>query len=113
MITEYDPLKHFLGKYSPEYIGLMCRVIKSWAFAVEEELYDDMYSLINSHYQGGVYQSEGGSFTAAGIYNYPEDPPLYPLCKITMTDESYFFYEYDFLAIRDHQSNETKMYRVD
>ena len=113
MLTEYDPLHHFLGQYSPKFMVQMCKVIKSWAFAVEEGLYEDMYELINGHYQGGVYESKGGEVLENGIYKYPEDPDLYPVCKITAVNEIYFFYEYDFLAIRDKETNDTHLYRVD
>ena len=113
MIVQYDPLFHHTGRYSTAMIVRQCQVIVAWAEQVNTEIYPDMFDLINGHYQGGVYESKGGTVCENGIYNYPEDPALYPLCKITMSDEIYFFYEYDFLAIRDKETNETRMFRVD
>ena len=113
MICTYDPLNHHLGRYSMSGIKRMCEVIHHWAISIEQDLYADMFELIDSHYQGGVYESKGGEILKSGIYKYPEDPDLYPLCQIINENEIYFFYEYDFLAIRDKETNETHMYRVD
>jgi len=60
---------------------------------------------------GGLYQSTGQTITKDGVYQYPEDPDLYPLIKIERGESTFYQYQYGLIAIvqKDGSSFCTRM----
>ena len=111
MIIKYDPLNMFMN-VSDSDLGNLCSVIYHWAgIALIANM--PMREVIHRHYGYALDPMEGGSVTENGLYSYPSDPDLYPLCKIEMSQEIIFFYEYEIIAIRNKDDKKTVVLRVD
>ena len=113
-VIEYDPL----GQYE-KFIGIhalrtMCMVPEHWGRIAEEQSLP-MKEIINCHYgyEINAWNMTRTTIEENGLYKYTGDPDMSPLCKITTSREVIFFYEYDIMAIRNKDTNETRVVRVD
>ena len=67
---------------------------------------------LNEAYQHGGGPMTGGTYEEGGVYNYPEDPPLYPLAAIECARGTVYVYLYGIVSIHEND-NEPIMYRMD
>lgn len=93
---ELDPLAKF--NYQPEEIYHILGLLPGWV--MNEEFMDKpLKEALDKQYGFGLYESSGQTITADGVYQYPEDPDLYPLIKIQRKDETFYQYQYAMVAI--------------
>lgn len=107
----YDPLGKFSSKTDKE-LEWLCQVVVYWATAAMV-FYKTMHEVITEHYGYQLDPFSGGSVSEEGVYSYPEDPDLYPICKIITKKEIVFFYEYEILSIRQKSDGTVLTIRVD
>ena len=62
----------------------------------------------------GYMAEKGGESTIDedGVYHYPEDPPFYPIAKLTDGDETCYIYRYSMVAVIDGEGD-WKLARID
>jgi hypothetical protein len=77
---------HYLG-YIPEWLN--------------DEDPDDAVKQINKHYLhgGGWHSFKGFEHKRNGILEYPGDPPLKPLAKAKLREETIYFYDHSWVAV--------------
>ena len=112
-MIKIDPTGHFKNA-DPAIIKDACGVLPMWAAAAlsKEDLsaaqvYDTMVSMY-PFYMGPM---EGATISPEGVWEYPEDPPLYPLSKQSRGGVSVYIYQYSLVAVTDGE--ETYMTRMD
>ena len=91
----------------------ICGILPFW---ITQETDDSlsMLDIFNKEYSFGVHEMTGGEVNIeTGEYTYPEDPPLYPLIKVTRGNETMYQYEYAIVAIVNNDSGETFVTRLD
>lgn len=112
MNVTYDTTGHFSETLGNK-IVMHCAVVVAWAQAAEG-IDMPVMKVIEANYGYPLMESKGGKIID-GVYNYPEDPPLYPLCRITTKLEEILFYEYDMIAIKSRVATDGDWYvtRVD
>lgn len=91
-----DPLEHY--GVSRKEIEAICGIIPFWVKNVTY-LGLPLYVALNKQYQFGLYNLQGGEVSPDGIFSYPEDPDLYPYCKIIRDDETFYQYPMAICAI--------------
>ena len=47
---------------------------------------------------------EGGTVDAEGVYQYPDDPPLYPLVRWTLDNVTVYMYQFAIVAVQDEDT---------
>ena len=52
-----------------------------------------------------VYWNQKANITEEGIYQYPEDPDLYPVAKFETNDQVAYAYEYGFVACQNESGD--------
>ena len=52
-----------------------------------------------------VYWNQDAKITDDGIYQYPEDPDLYPVAKFETGDQVAYAYEYGFIACQNESGD--------
>jgi len=112
MIITYDPLHRHMDFRSDKEIEYLCHFILFQATQAEM-LGMGLREVINEHYGYPTYQFKGGELLDNGIYKYPEDPDLYPLCRVETDAETIFMYDYEMVAIRNKTTDEYYVTRVD
>ena len=108
----YDPFDKF-KEQEPRLLIYLCNVILQWAhISVESDV--SMKEVISEHYGYGLHPfGEEGSVDKDGVYTYPGDPDLYPISIISTPKEIIFCYMHEIIAIRNRESNEELVLRVD
>jgi len=77
---------------------------------------DAVADAIDEAYQfGGFRYPFGGTITDAGVYqsSHDEDPDLPPFARFTFEGFECFVYRYGITAIRDRETRQTKIARLD
>lgn len=68
------------------------------------EYFERCYTFGLSYHDGGaVVLDQLGN--GDGVYNYPEDPPLYPIMKIETGDAICYVYEYGLISFIEKQDD--------
>jgi len=92
-----DPLSKY-NHLSQEEIFDTLGALPHWA--INPDYLDvPLKEALDKQYNFGLYESSGQTITKEGIYQYPEDPDLYPLIKIQRKDEIFYQYRYAIIAI--------------
>ena len=108
----YDPMFHHLDMMSHKGIEDNCSVVFHWA--MQSHLFGvGMQTILEDHYGEPRRHMSGGVVLNNGLYKYPEDEDLYPLCRIETEAEIIFFYFYDILAVRNKITDDVYITRVD
>lgn len=94
LIIEVDPLNHYTSVPDRALLEA-CGMILYW---IVEDDSDTLQEQVNKNYQFGMYEMKGGTVTPEGIYEYPEDPPLYPLVKWERGDEVAYMYPHAIMS---------------
>jgi hypothetical protein len=98
---------HRVQGANPERIVGALGILPQWASEAFE--HDDSFKQAMITNYGNLYGGEmtGGAMDMAGVYNYPEDPPLHPLAVMTAdyTTDKIFFYEYSMVAVLTENGN--------
>lgn len=111
MLMIYDPLDKY-PDVPIKHFTEMCTVIYHWAL-IASTSGKPMIDIIHQHYGYPLDPFTGGTVTVNGVYSYPEDPDLYPICKIILHEEIIFYYEYEMMTIRNKQNGKYFTIRVD
>ena len=108
-----------MGKYSskPNYeimgeCGLLPLFFTRAVMIQEEPTLDRVWELVDDQYGFGLDRMTGSTVTEDGVWQYPEDPDLYPLMKLQEGDVEMLVYPYALVAMRD-TSGRTLCTRMD
>lgn len=92
-----DPLFKFTD-YTEEEILTSLGFLPEWV--INSEYFDKpLVKALDEQYGYGLYESSSGSVTEDGIFQYPNDPDMYPLIKIQRGDETFYQYLYGMVSI--------------
>ena len=108
-----DPLarpefEHYDDEWFMEQVGY----IPAFLQAALSDTTQPLGPALNEAYQHGGGPMTGGTYEEGGVYNYPEDPPLYPLAAIECARGTVYVYLYGIVSIHEN-GNEPIMYRMD
>lgn len=113
MITiNYDPFNVWSNRLAPEHVEYLCMFVVQQSH-LADKLDISLKTVINDHYGYPTHEFKGGTMKGGGIYTYPEDPDLYPLCEIQTKQEIIYMYEHEMLGIRNKTTDEYYVTRVD
>jgi len=99
-----DPLDKFEDLYNDEQIYNLLGTLPYWTIN-PDYLDKPLKEALDSQYGFGLFEATGQTITKDGIYQYPEDPDLYPLIKIVRHDETFYQYQYAMVAIVQKDGN--------
>jgi hypothetical protein len=81
------------------------RIMEAWCGIIPHFLKADDPSpcrvQMERRYRFPLYEIEGGTVDAQGVYHYPGDDPLPPLMSCDLRDETVHIYQHAIVAIRD------------
>lgn len=97
MECHIDPLVKFPG--TPEEVFNACGYIPIWLFNSDDVDIPTM-ELLNMRYVYGMYPLEGATIHDDGQFDYPGDPPAWPLVKMIRGDDIIFQYPAGMVAIK-------------
>ena len=114
-----DPLNKFKGTPRQSIIE-QCGLLPTFFFSVANKAALDHKDLtleaawqgMDDEYGFGLYKMTGSTVTPQGVWQYPEDPDLYPLVSMKDGDVELLVYDYGLVAMRD-KSGMTLCTRMD
>jgi hypothetical protein len=116
LIATLDPLDQY-PDYDPADILNRLGFIPSFiADAIEEygATSETLEKTVLEIYGYNPSPMTGGAFTPNGVYQYPDDPDLYPLAIIMASSLVIYMYPYGMVAFSEpHKVAPTTLYRMD
>lgn len=109
MIAILDPLNKF-PDILPTRLVESLGILPMWIDSDDERTARQQFE---AKYEFGVHEMRGGTIDENGVYQYPEDPPLYPLATMQHLDDIIHFYQYAIVGIVNQTTGETFMTRLD
>ena len=114
-----DPLNKFKGTPRASIIE-SCGLLPEFFFSVanratldhKDLTLDAAWEGLDDEYGFGLYRMTGSTVTPQGVWQYPEDPDLYPLVSMKHQGVEMLVYDYGLVALRD-KSGETRCTRMD
>lgn len=102
-MTEFfiDPLGHFKG-VDPQRLVEALGLLPGFIAGSDPE--DDAKTAFDKAYCCGLFEMSGGTVTGKGIYQFPEDPDMYPIAQLLRGDETVYFYQSAIVAICDNNN---------
>jgi hypothetical protein len=110
-----DPLSKYPSKPNDELVeecGILPLFFMKAVMVQEEPTLDRVWELVDDQYGFGLYKMTGSTVTKDGVWQYPEDPDLYPLMKLQEGNVEMLVYPYALVAMRD-TSGRTLCTRMD
>ena len=107
-----DPHNYWPDTYPDDLVeGL--GILPYWAISVEgEETFAERFKRQYGFWVGRVDKGKT-HVTDEGIYQYPEDPDLYPIMKMEEEREVCYFYQYALVAIVNKEDDGVFVTRMD
>ena len=95
MIAIIDPTEHY-ENVPPERLIEAIGILPHWVDNNDPRSAKEQFQ---QKYQFGCCEMPGGTVDENGVYNYPEDPPLYPFYSLERDNEMIYFYNYAMVAV--------------
>ena len=103
--THLDPTNHHEGVPDSRLIEALGIVPSFVAYAAVEHTEATARAILDAMAEAyGFYMGdmEGGTVDAEGVYQYPDDPPLYPLVRWKLDDDvTVYMYQFAIVAVQD------------
>jgi hypothetical protein len=102
--AKVDPTSHFKGVPQSRLVEALGIVPSFVAYAAVEAPEVTARAVLDAMAEAyGFYMGdmEGGTVDAEGVYQYPDDPPLYPLVRWKLDDVTVYMYQYAIVAVQD------------
>lgn len=108
----YDPLNKF--NVGVAQIDASMGLLPPWFTAAIVNNEKAAWDTLNDSYPFGMTEMKGGTVDPETlIYQYPEDPPLYPICVYKGNDKTLVFYQYAIVAVKEAGEQNFKITRMD
>ena len=91
-----DPLRH----YPSVYLGDLMAMLGYLPSFITPRDPRPALEQFRERYRFGVDELKGCVFSEGGVYQYPGDPPQYPIASVILHNEQIFFYPHAFVAIK-------------
>jgi hypothetical protein len=114
-----DPTDHWPKLKPADMFDTLGPYIKEWLIMYTQPHEADDHTTLQEHmaecYRFGLHPMTGGTVGEDLIYQYPEDPPLYPILQWvdTRTGAEFVFYQHAICAMRQAPEDEWFITRMD
>jgi len=94
-----DPCSYY-GDVNVRELVALCGLLPAFIATVAKSGEEDLIKGMSDQYGFGVlHEMKGGEVTEAGVYQYPDDPDLYPILAAEIEGKKIYQYHYGIVAI--------------